>query len=139
MNSPLFSDRKHRPGEADLREALGPVARLWTDFMAHAAASATGLQMSWKHYAGPSGWQFVLRDSRRNIAYLSPGLRFFRASFAFGDEAVDAAIQAKLPRKVLDPMLESKRYPEGRPARIEVKRSADLTTLKKMLAIKLAS
>jgi hypothetical protein len=139
MDEPLFADKSHRPTDADLAKVLGPAKRPWDSFMAHVQEVNAGGTAEWKHYAGKSGWTFVVRDKRRNLAYVKPLAKRFLVSFAFSDEAVAAAEQSDLPEKVVKPIRESPKYPEGRAVRVEVSSAAAAAIARKLLGIKLAN
>ena len=138
MDEPLFADKSHRPSDADLAKVLGPAKRHWDAFTAHIQAVNAGGTSEWKHYAGKTGWTLVVRDKRRNLAYVKPFAKRFLVSFAFSDQAATAAEHSDLPEKIVKPIRESPKYPEGRPVRIEVASAADVTIAQKLLAIKLA-
>ena len=109
----------------------------WDKVCAYARAIPAATQ-EWKCYAGKSGWTLVLKDKRRNLLYLRPLAKFFRASFALGPQAVEAAEQSDLPAKVIAMIRAAPRYPEGRAVRVDVKTAADAAVVQKLLAIKLA-
>jgi hypothetical protein len=139
MDEPLFSDKSHRPTDADLAKALGPAKRHWDGFVAHIHDVNADGTAEWKHYPGKSGWTFVVRDQCRNLAYIKPAAKRFTVSFAFSDQAVSAAEHSDLPTKVVQPIRESPKYPEGRAVRIAVTSAASAAVARKLLAIKLAN
>jgi hypothetical protein len=138
MDEPVLADKAHRPTDADLAKVLGPAKRLWDSFSAHIQKVNTGGTAEWKHYAGKSGWTFLVRDKRRNLAYVKPLAKRFLVSFAFNDRAVAAAEHSGLPPKTLQLIREAPKYPEGRAVRVEVASAADAATARKLLAIKIA-
>jgi len=139
MDEPVLTDKSHRPTDADLGKVLGPAKRHWDSFAAHVEKVNAGGTAEWKHYAGKSGWTFVLRDKRRNLAYVKPLAKRFLVSFAFNDAAVAAAERAGLPARIVRPIRESPKYPEGRAARVEVGSAREVVFAQKLLAIKLAN
>ncbi len=139
MDEPLFRDKSHPPSDDDLAAVLGSAKRHWDRLVAHIREMDANGTAEWKHYAGKSGWTFVVRDKRRNLLYLKPLEKRFLASFAFNDQAVDAAEQSDLPERIVKPIRQSPKYPEGRAVRLEVSSAADATIAIKLLAIKMAS
>ena len=135
MDEPVFSDKSHLPEDAELAQALGRTKGQWDKLRAYAGAIPAATQ-EWKCYAGKSGWTLVLKDKRRNLLYLRPLAKFFRASFAFGPQAVLAAEQSDLPAKVIAMIRAAPQYPEGRAVRVDVKTAADAAIVRKLLAIK---
>jgi hypothetical protein len=87
-----------------------------------------------EHGIQPEGWvrtAFPLRLGKRRIVYLAPREGWFLASFALGDRAVAALKAAGLPVEL------GKRYAEGTAVRLEVRKAADVTLVKKVAVIKL--
>jgi hypothetical protein len=80
-----------------------------------------------------------LQHKKRNIVYLSPCRGCFRASFALGDKAVQAARRSGLPAGVIKIIGQVKRYAEGTAVRIEVKAAKDIAVVEKLAAVKLAN
>ena len=62
MDEPVFPDKSKRPSDADLAKVLGPAKRHWDNFVAHIREMNPGGTAEWKHYAGKSGWTFVVRE-----------------------------------------------------------------------------
>ncbi len=139
MEEPVFSDESRRPSDSDLARVLGPAKRHWDSLVVHIQEVNQGGTAEWKHYAGKSGWTYVVRDKRRNLLYLKPSAKRFTVSFAFGDKAVQAAEQSDLPDRVVKPIRESPKYPEGRAVRIEVTSATDVAIAWKLLAMKMAN
>ena len=139
MDEPLFADKSHRPTDADLAKVLGPAKRQWDNFTSHVQEVNASGTAEWRHYAGKTGWTLVVRDKRRNLAYVKPLAKRFLVSFAFSDAAVTAAEQSDLPEKIVQPIRQSPKYPEGRAVRVEVASAADAAIARRLLDIKLAS
>jgi hypothetical protein len=136
MEEPLFADKSKAPSEASLSKALGRAKRHWDAVRTHALAAMPGVAEEWKCYAGLSGWTLILRNKRRNLAYLRPLAKHFGVSFAFGGAAVAAAEQSDLPAAVIEMIRTAPQYPEGRAVRVDVKTAADAQVVQKLLAIK---
>jgi hypothetical protein len=139
METPTFADKTHQPTDEDLAALLGRAKRLWDSLVKSAQAAAPGAEVGWKHYAGKSGWTFVVRDKRRNLAYLKPAEKRFTVNLALGEQALQAAQESDLPEAVVKAIAEAPKYPEGRPAHLTVKTAADLRMADKLLAIKIAN
>lgn len=136
MEEPIFADKAHKPDDVDLAQALGRTKHHWDTLVAAAQQAAPHATATWKHYAGKSGWTFVVRGKRNNVIYMRPLARHFIAAFAFGAAAVDAALQSDLPAPVLELLRSAPQYPEGRAVRIAVKSAADAAIVKRLLTIK---
>lgn len=139
MHEPLFADKSHRPTGTDLADVLGPAKRHWDSLVDRVRDVNPKAEAAWKFYTAKYGWTFVVRDKRRNLLYLTPAQKRFRVSLAFSDQALEAAEHSDLPERVVKPIRESPKYPEGRAVRIEVTSARDLAIARKLLAIKIAN
>jgi hypothetical protein len=118
------------PEEAQYTASLGAVRPLWNKLLA-ALPQCEGHE--WKSYSPKVPPSLRLKHGKRVIVYLLPGSGTFRASFALGGRAMEAARAAKLPG--LDG---AKKYAEGTAIRIDVKTAKDVDLVCRFAAIKLA-
>ncbi len=143
MEEPLFADKSHPPDDADLARVLGGSKRHWDKLVAAVQKLRADVATGWKYYTGKYGWTFIARDKRRNVLYLKPRAKCFLASLALGDKALAAAEEAagrsELPTGLVESIRNSLKYPEGRAVRIEVHSAADVATIEKLVAIRLAN
>jgi hypothetical protein len=82
------------------------------------------------------GWSLRLQLKKRNIVYLGPRIGSFMTAFVLGDKAIAAVRKSTLPADLLQTIAKTKRYGEGTPVWIEVKRPEDLDTVKIVAKIK---
>ena len=136
MVEPVFPDKSCPPKDADLARVLGRTKKQWDD-IAEAAAALPEAKPEWKHYGKKSGWVFVIRGKRTNLMYMIPHDKYFGASFAFGEKAMQAALESDLPAAIIEMVRAAKKYPEGRAVRLQVKSAAEAKAAKKLLAIKI--
>ena len=114
-----FIGKPEMPTDDDLAAELGRSAKaLWDRLLANLAE---------RHHG------------ERAILYLSPCHGCFRASFALGGKAVEAARVSDLPAGAIRIIDSAKRYAEGTAVRIEVKGPADIAVVLRLAAIKLAN
>jgi hypothetical protein len=131
-----FIGKPKKPTESELASELGPSKALW-DELVDDLAKEYRLAREWNCYSKKAGWALRLKRGDRNIVYLSPLRGCFRASFALGDKAVQAARQCGLPLRAIEVINEAKRYAEGTAVRIDVQGTEDVGIVKKLAAIKL--
>ncbi|MBZ5727749.1 MAG: DUF3788 domain-containing protein [Acidobacteriia bacterium] len=137
MLANAFIGRLEEPADADLTAALGPARALWDQLIARLASECNLVEREWNSSSPKTGWALRLKVKKRNIVYLSPCHGGFRAAFALGDRAVEAARKSTLPRKVIKIVEEGKRYAEGTAVRLEVAGAQDIAAVVKLAAIKL--
>lgn len=139
MPANAFIDKPKMPTDAELTAALGPAKALWDQLLAGLTERCKIDVQEWNSYTRKAGWSLRLQHKRRNIVYLSPCRGCFRASFALGDRAVQAARESGLPASVIKIIGEAKRYAEGTAVRIEVKTAKDIAVVEKLAVAKLAN
>ena len=138
MATSAFTDKSRKPTEADLSSVLGRSKKLWDELRSYAGELGTPVSEEWKCHGEKYGWSLVLRAKKRNLLYMSPREKHFMASCALGEKAIAAAEKTGLPPQVLEAIRTAPRYPEGRPARIEVRTAKDLAVVKQLLTIKIS-
>ena len=139
MLANAFADKSKKPTDAELTAALGPAMALWDQLLAGLAERCSIDVQEWNSYSRKAGWSLRLQHKKRNIVYLSPCRGCFRASFALGDKAVQAARESGLPASVIRIIDQAKRYAEGTAVRIEVKAAKDIAVVEKLAVVKLAN
>lgn len=139
MPANAFIDKPKMPTDAELTAALGPAKALWDQLLAGLTERCKIDVQEWNSYSRKAGWSLRLQHKKRNMVYLSPCRGCFRASFALGDKAVQAARESGLPASVIKIIGEAKRYAEGTAVRIEVKTAKDIAVVEKLAVAKLAN
>ncbi len=134
----IFDDKSKQPTEQMLAKAIGGQYQLWTDIADYVVKKYPKAVKEWKYYNVKGyGWSFRVKDKKRNIIYMSPKDGFFMAAFVFSDKGVDAVQESSLPQSIKDELRNSKKYPEGRAIRLEVRNKTDLANIKTLIDIKL--
>jgi hypothetical protein len=135
-----FIGKPEMPTDDDLAAELGRSAKaLWDRLLANLAERHHIVTREWNSYSRKAGWALRLKHGERAILYLSPCHGCFRASFALGGKAVEAARASDLPAGAIRIIDSAKRYAEGTAVRIEVKGPADIAVVLRLAAIKLAN
>ena len=134
-----FIAKPNPPTTDELSKELGSSKKTW-DALLSALSKEFGVsEKQWHSYSPKAGWALRLIHKKRNILYLSPGHGHFLASFALGDKAMALARQTDLPDPIKKIISGAKRYAEGSAIRIELRTVADINSLRKLTAIKLAN
>lgn len=135
-----FKGKKDQPTDAEIAAALGPTINTWNEFIKWMADEAGVRDQEWKGIVVKKyGWSLRLKQKKRKIVYLGPGEGCFMVSFVLSDQALQAAKETRLPKAVAEEIAAAPRYPEGNGVRLLVKHAADLSAIRKIVAIKLAS
>lgn len=136
MSVSVFEDKATMPDDKMLAEALGKSNRLWQEIKKNLKTEYGELIEEWKFYGRKSGWILKTLRKKRNLFFFIPLEGSFYASFVFGDKAVAAVEKSSLPKKLITELKNSRKYAEGRGLRIDVKSSADVEHIKKLVEIK---
>ena len=134
-----FIGKANEPTRTEVAEALGAKVKLWDELIELTKKEGVSEQ-EWKGVVVKKyGWSLRLKKKGRNIIYLSPGRDCFMASFVLSDKALGEAKHAHLPKGVQDALEIAPRYPEGNGLRLLVRRESDLSAIRKIVTIKIAS
>ena len=136
MSLSIFGDKKILPNDEMLGEALSELKNHWDSIKKHIENTYDKISGEWKYYSKSSGWTFVIKSGKRTLVYLIPTEECIKASFVFGEKAVEAAQKADLPEAILKRLLESKAYVEGRSIMVDVENDKHIDIVKKLLKIK---
>lgn len=140
MDTPnAFVGKKEKPSPRELAAALGPAMLVWNEILDRMETELSVADREWNSYSPKYGWLLKLKSKKRNILYLSPCDKRVRVSLILGERAMKAARESKpaaMLTKVLD---EAKRYPEGTGVVLTPKSSADVNSVMRLAAIKLAN
>lgn len=134
----VFDDREAPPTDPALARALGRAAAAWAALKEKLQHECAPLVEEWAFAGAKYGWSLRLKRGKRVIVYMTPGAGNFLASFALGEKACTAALDAGLPARVLALIAEAPRYAEGRGVRIPVRTLRDVASIRKLAAVKLA-
>ena len=136
MAASVFEDKATKPDDKMLAMALGKSSRLWLQIKKNLKAEYGELIEDWKFYNSKSGWILKTLRKKRNLFFFIPLDGSFRVSFVFGDKAVAVVEKSDLPQKLVTTLKNARKYAEGRGLRIDIKGSADVGHVKKLVEIK---
>lgn len=137
--SSAFDQGGAPPDDASLARVLGRSRVHWEALVSHLGSACDGVVLEWKYYGRKHGWQLKALRRKRALVFLVPHSGSFLAGLALNEAAVEALRAGRFPAALVEEVSGSNRYPEGRPARVEVtsKRQADV--VRRLVELKLAS
>jgi len=136
MSEIIFDDKSIKPALAELKAALGNSWNLWSDFRHHIEEQYGPLTEDWKFYMQKSGWTLKVLKKKRNLFFFSPRKNHFLISFIFGDKAVAVVQESSLPSGLIEELVNSRKYMEGRGILIKIESPDQLAHLKELVQIK---
>lgn len=133
----IFMDKGKKPGEAELKKALGKTFPYWKILEEFTLKTESEAKGGW-HFSGAKyGWSFRITDKKRVIIYLLPRDGFFKAAFVFGSKAYEEVISSVVSEEIKNELKAAKSYAEGRGIRLEVRSKAVVNDLKTLIKIKI--
>ena len=134
-----FIGQREQPKPEDVAAVLGSTAALWEAIIHWLAEEQQVSEQEWKSLSPKYGWTLRIKANHRTIVYLGPCRGCFRASFILADRAVASALQADLPKAVIQAIKEAPHYAEGTGVAFNVRHAGDLAPLRQLIQIKLAN
>lgn len=135
----IFTDKKKKPDETDLKEALGPNYTFWKTIAEFTTQAYPSAIEEWNYSSEKYGWSFRISDKRRVLVYLLPRDKFFKTAFVFGQKATDEILKSDVSDSIKNELNAAKVYAEGRGIRLEVKDKTLISDIKKLISIKVKS
>jgi len=112
---------------------------IWQSLALFTKKSYPGATEEWNFSGAKYGWSFRVKDKKRVLIYLLPRDRFFKASFVFGQKAVDTIMKSNIAESIKTELQNARVYAEGRGIRIDVKDDKVLNDIKELVTIKIAN
>lgn len=134
MDKSTFPDEEKRPGDDDLRIALGKMYNVWVHLSGYTFGLFPGCREEWNY--SKAGWNMRIKDKKRAIIYLMPCTGFFKASFVLGEKAANEVWKSAISEEIKEVIRSAPVYGEGRGFRIEVKNKKSVRDIEMLLQIK---
>ena len=139
MAESVFEDKATVPTDVELYIALGKTASLLKKIEKHLFELYGEVTREWKFYGKKAGWTLALTVKNRRVFHLIPRSGLFTVVFTFGKQAILACQKSELPTAVLLALEHAPEYAEGKSIRFDVIATDTITTIKHLVAIKIAS
>jgi hypothetical protein len=136
MSIGLFTDKQHRPTDAEVREAIGPRLPLWQELVRFIRETYP-TQEDFKFLYGKTyGWALRFRIKGQVLTSLYPTQGGFTAQVNLNPEAVEQAQSMGLGHNVQQAIGRAYPYPEGRWLFIPVESGEDVRDVQRLLALR---
>ncbi len=121
--SEVYFDRKEAvPDDLRLKRAFGAIHPAYKEILKLIEAYSR----EWKFYGPKIGWQLKVTQKGKALFYLTPQDGSFRLGFAVRDKEKEVLLNSKLSAKAKEELAGAKRYLEGYPLRLKVKKESDM-------------
>ena len=133
-----MSTKVKSPTDAELKEALGSADALWSDIVHVVEDAVSPLDTEWKPSKTEFGRMCLLKHKKRTLFYLTPEKGKVGVAIVLGERAYGLAMASSLPAAIKRMFSEAKPYAEGRGIRFAVSSPSDISTIRKLVKIKIA-
>ena len=134
---PCLNDKDEFPDDKVLSRCLGKVKPVWDSFHALLAESYPSFSAEWRYYRDGNNWLCkVTKKKKKTVCWVSVWMGAFKVTFYFPDRAEDPIVTSKLKKEYIEQFLHGRRYGKIRGVTVTAKKSSDLPSIKKLIAIK---
>ena len=136
MERPCLNDKDEFPDDEVLSRYLGKVKTVWDSFMDFLEESYPSFTGQWRYYNDGKSWLQKLTKKKKTISWISVWDKMFKTTFYFPERAEVLIINSKLKKEYIDKFVNGKRYGNTKGLTVEIKKTTDLVTTKKLIEIK---
>ncbi len=136
MQEPCLSDKTEYPDDRVLKRHLGDAKEAWDSFAAFLEGSYPGYTGEWRYYNDGKSWLYKIVNKSRTICWVSVFRGKFTTTFYFPDRAESLIVNSSLRKKYIEQFVNARRYGKTRGLTVDIRKLSDLSTTKKLIAIK---
>ena len=135
MDTSIFMDKAKVPSTVDLKTGIGELHTLWMELRDYTFLKYRDAKEEWNFPGKKYGWSFRIKDKKCAIIYLLPRDNYFKVAFVFGQKATTSILASDISEEIKTALSNAKVYAEGRGIRIDIRTSAILEDIKKLIDI----
>ena len=136
MKEHCLNDKSEYPDDKVLKRYLGDAKAAWDAFTTFLDSSYPDYTREWRYYNDGKSWLYKVANKRKTICWVGVYPGEFRTTFYFPDRAESLIVGSTLRKKFIEQFVNGRRYGNTRGLTVEIRRAADLSTTKKLIAIK---
>jgi hypothetical protein len=125
------------PTDPELKAVLCSASVLWSDIVHAVENTISPLDTEWKPCKTEFGRMCLLQHKNRTLLYLTPDKEKVWIAIVLGQRAYGLAMASSIPAAIKKLFSEAKPYAEGRGIRFSVSSLSDVSTIKKLVEIKI--
>ena len=133
---PCLNNKDEFPDDEVLSRCLGKVKPIWDSFQALLDEDYPSFSAEWRYYRDGNSWLHKVTKKKKTVCWVSVWTGAFKTTFYFSDKAEDLITASRLKKAYVEQFLHGRRYGKIRGVTVTVKKSADLVSIKKLIAIK---
>ena len=131
VNTTCFDKRDIPPNEPKLKKALGELYSGYTEVVELTDA----FDHEWKYYGKKIGWQLNATRKGKTLFWLRPLEKSFRIEFAVREDERKRLLDSNLLPESKGQLAAAKKYPEGYPLRLDVRKKANMKDVRTVIAV----
>ena len=136
MEVPCLKDKNEYPDEKVLRRHLGDAKDAWDGFIAFLEGNYPSHSGEWRYYNDGKSWLYKITKKTKTICWVSVYRVRFTTTFNFPDRSEGLIANSTLRKKYIEQFVNGRRFGKTRGLTVDIRKVADLSTTKKLIAIK---
>lgn len=136
MEAPCLNDKNQFPDDKVLRRFLGDAKDAWDSLAEFVEDNYPDHSGEWRYYNDGKSWLYKITKKSKTICWMSVYPGKFTTTFYFPDRAESLIVNSTLRKKYVEQFVTARRYGKTRGLTVDIKKVADLSTTKKLIAIK---
>ena len=136
MEEPCLTDKTEHPDDKILRRYLGDAKDAWDSFVEFLEGNYPNYSGEWRYYSDGKSWLYKITKKAKTICWVSVYPGKFTTTFYFPDRAESLITNSTLRRKYIEQFVNGRRFGKTRGLTVDIRKVADLSTTKKLIAIK---
>ena len=136
MEQPCLNDEAQYPDDKILKHHLLDAMNAWDAFTAFLDAKHPNYSREWRYYKDGKSWLCKVSKKSKTICWVSIYPGKFKTTFYFPDRAETLIVNSTLRKKTIEQFVHGTHYGRTRGLTVDIRKVADLSTTKKLIAIK---
>ena len=136
MEQPCLMDKAEYPDDRVLSRYLCDAKDAWDAFFTFLESSYPECSADWRYYDDGKSWLCKVVKKSRTVCWLSVYDGRFKTTFYFPSRAENVIANSSIRKTYKEQFVKAKHFGKTRALTVDVRKIADLSTTKKLIAIK---
>ena len=136
MEKPCLNDNAEYPDDKVLTHYLGDAKDAWDELAVFLENKYPSLSGEWRYYNDGKSWLYKITKKSKTICWVGVYRGKFKTTFYFSDRAESLIVSSTLRKKYIEQFANGRRFGKTRGLTVDIRKVADLSTTKKLIAIK---
>ena len=136
MEQPCLIDDAEYPDDRVLSRYLDDAKDAWDALVTFLDSSYPGYSLEWRYYNDGKSWLCKVVKKSKTICWLGVYRGRFETTFYFPDRAETLIAGSSIRKTYKEQFVNARRFGKTRGLTVNVRKVADLSTTKKLIAIK---